>query len=132
MKSKNRVGFETPNGFWYSELSVREYLLQDRITGKLLTLLVSALDDSSSANYYLNCATYYIFDNFKCRVVDSKGITVKRFYLPDNVEIVQAWETLESEHPEEVLTAAFEKANKDIGYFAKTISYRLRRLESSH
>lgn len=132
MKSKNRVGFETPNGFWYSELSIREYLIQDPITGKLLDLLLCALDNPSKTNFYLNNATLYMFDNFKCRVVDSKGKTIKRFYMPDNVEIVQAWDTLESEHPEEVLTAAFEKANKDIGYFAKTISLRLRRLESSH
>lgn len=132
MRDQSYRGFETPNGFWYAELTLIDYLNQEPIRGRLLEILTEAIEKPYDTNLYLNYAAYHIFESFKYRMVDSTGVTVQRVYIPDGVEIFQSWDSLDSEHPEEVLTAAFEKASKDIGYFAKRVSYRLRRLESSH
>ena len=131
-KKSSTNGFEVPNGFWYSDLSLKDYLNQEPVKGRLYDILFEAVESSTNNDLYLNYAAFHIFESYKYRKVDSLGITVERIYVPDGVEIKQAWDSLESTHPEEVLTAAFEKANKDFGYFAGRVSHRLRRLEASH
>jgi len=124
-------GFESSNGFWYSELSVKQFELQNPITGITYSLMNSVLEIPFFSKESLNKVAYHIFTSEKYHTVNSKGEVISRIYIPDGVIIVQKYTRIDSDLAEEFMCAALEKASKDFGVYAKDVCLRLRRLEAS-